>query len=167
MPSITAAGAFLTLFDPANWPKPILEEQEDSNTTDEEEDEPPSKEDFGPFSWPAWQARTGIMQPIFSRVPGPGTPHAWASEEDNAAVWSFVTKFWSIPKIQKVSFVRRATNDNNSMGRILFLDWLKDVYPKWSVNHVILSSLFECGVDPYSAARLLNCPSKVRHPPLF
>jgi hypothetical protein len=154
MPSIVPTGAFLTLFNPKNW-DPLIEDNNNNNSDAEKDNDEPQK-DFGPLLWPAFQAHTGIMRPIFSPTPLAGTPQAWSSQRDNAAVWSFITKFWSLPKTQKVTFISCKTKDNNSLGRTLYLDWLKAEYPRWSVNQVVLSSLCECGVDPYSSLRLLD-----------
>ena len=161
MPSIAPAGALLSLFDPENWDDPG-EDANDSDDSDGEEDDADTlRKNPCPFFWPAFQAQTGIMRPIFSPTPLAETPQAWKSEEDNAAVWSFVRKFWSLPKTQKVTFISRKTKDNNALGRVLFLDWLKVEYPRWGVNQIILSSLSECGVDPYSAIKLSDGRTKV------
>jgi len=94
------------------------------------------------------------MQPIFSPEPTAGTPQKWRNKEDNAAVWSFVTKFWSLSLTDRVCFLRRNRQDNNSKGRTLYLDWFKAESSKWHFNRVILSSLIECSVDPYSYLKL-------------
>lgn len=173
MPTIAPAGAFLNLFNPSNWTTSYDESSEESSGSDLELDIPePSKhagiKDHSPFSWSAWQARTGFMKPIFSAAPHPEIPQEWRSKEDNEAVWCFVSTFWKLPQVEKVAYIRRAQVDNNSRGRILYLDWFKAESPKWAFNGVILSSLSECGVDPYSTLKLLKGSTKVMlHASLF
>jgi hypothetical protein len=168
MPSIVPAGAFLSLFNPAHWKADATSSRADrdpydsdgyDSDSDDSDPENPKEEytqglNLGPFSWPAWQARTGFMASIFSQTPHAGTPSAWRSEENMAAVWSFATSFWALPQVKKVAYMTRATKDNNTVGRILYLDWIKVEYPKWSVNQAILSSLSEHGVDPYTALKV-------------
>jgi hypothetical protein len=157
MPSIINAGSFLSLFDPANWisdavVSPGDGDMDPQSEADEDPDGVPAN--LGPFSWPAWQARTGIMLPIFSPTPHAGTPMPWRSRENNEMVWCFVTTYWKLQQAQKVAFIARSLKDNNSIGRILFLDWFKAQYATWSINDAILSSLSENGVDPYSVLKL-------------
>jgi len=163
MPTIPPSGAFLTLFNPSNWQ---ARQASDSDTSSSDPDsdasaEPAVVKDHGPFSWPSWQARTGFMRPIFSRSPHSGTPSAWQSKEDNDAVWSFVTKFWTLPQAEKVGYIRRGRTDNDSRGRTLYLDWFKAEAKKWAYNQAILFSLSDCNVDPYSTLKLMDGSTKV------
>ncbi len=164
MPTIPPSGAFLSLLNPSNW-KPYNASSEgtssDSESDTSEPSECPSTKDHGPFSWAPWQARTGFMRPILSQSPHAGAPHQWQSKEDNDAVWSFVTKFWTLSQTERVNYIRRSRVDNDSRGRILYLDWFKAESPKWAFNRVILSSLSECGVDPYSTLKQLDGSTKV------
>lgn len=172
MPSIIPAGSFLSLFNPTHWKMDAKagcysgdDSDYDSSDSDDGNDSASKKEaEFatGPFCWPTWQARTGFMAPVFSPHVYEGTPEAWRSEDRNAAVWSFATTFWALPQIKKVTFLVRSTRDNTSAGRGLYLDWIKGEYPKWSVNQVILASLCENGVDPYTTMKARKVP-KVRN----
>ena len=168
MSLISPQGAFLSLFNPDNWandPQPNHDSDSDDSDQDQDHGHSPPPKQTGPFTWPAWQARTGIMQPIFSPTPYSGTPSAWQNEADNELVWSFVTTFWNLPQTKRVDFVACRTKDSNSAERILFLDWYNAESSKskarWCINDVILSSLCEHGVDPYSTLKLCDSQTKV------
>jgi len=164
MPSIFPSGAFLGLFNSANWTATntnTSEDTSDSDVSDSDSDLDASHatnvtntNDHEPFSWPTWQARTGFMQPIFSLKLTAGTPQKWWNKEDNAAVWSFVTKFWSLSLTNRVCFLHRNRQDNDLKDCTLYLDWFKAESSKWHFNCIILSSLKECSVDPYSYRKL-------------
>jgi hypothetical protein len=162
MPTIQTSGAILSLLDPNNWTHET-QHSKDSMDLESSDSEPDEDGDIvtnrGPFSWPAWQAITGIMHPIFSPEPNAGTPEAWRSVKDSEAVWAFVITYWELSQTDKFSFIVCKLNDCNARGRILYLDWFKVEWPKWFMNKRILSSLSEHSVDPYS---VLGLPGNTR-----
>jgi len=114
-----------------------------------------------PWCWPAWQKLTGVdtspFSPEYNKDDSP-----WKSSEDNAAVWAFASNFWSLPENEQVEYMKRSNQDNDRVGRDLWLTWIEGVGADWGLNLAVDTALATSRVDPYSVMKRLKI-AKVTH----
>jgi len=135
----------------------------------DDEEQPPTPERQPaariPWCWSAWRKLTGIdtcpFSPEYNKDDSP-----WKSSEDNAAVWAFASNFWSLPENEQVQYMKISNQDNDRVGRQLWLTWIEGVGADWGLNLAVDTALATSRVDPYSVMKRLKI-AKVTHPSPF
>jgi hypothetical protein len=151
MPSQNPHGAFLAISAQAD----DVDDNRMSVDGDSDPDSPPlSSFNRPPWSWPAWQKRTGEDQSPFSPDFKDGS--VWCSADDSQAVSTYVNNFWAPRDSDQIDYAQRSRSDNDKKGRILWLDWVNKSWTDWKVNDTIDNTLAQRRLDPYFVMKRLK-----------
>jgi hypothetical protein len=144
MPTIVVPGALLAMSATL-----------DNNTGDNLDDDKPSdslvSDSRPPWCWTAWQERTKVYALPFT--PTHGSNSLWKTPESTLAVWTFANNFWDMIESEQLKYIRRKLTDNDRVGRVLWLDWVKNAMLSWGIRDTIEKVLVERGFDPYSVMK--------------
>lgn len=139
MPSQKHAGALLALAAPLN---------------DNDIDKDDNLLTYHPWSWSAWQQRTGISKSPFSH-----NPEIWKDNIEAEAVKSFADSFWEKSDAQRVEYMVLKSSDNHSHGRKAWNNFVRDRWNRdWKMDETIMEILAEKALDPYSCMRRAKSP---------
>jgi len=121
MPSITLAGALLSLASP---------------------------DDDGAWAWQSWRSITNLDIPPYAAKVQSGVIDSFTTK-DLQNIRAFATEYWNLNESARAAFIKKR-KDNNAAGRDAWCTFVnKHWQGDWKVNDLITDALNSNGCGPY------------------